>query len=280
MDRALRAPRTLLKRERPRPRETYCYLGDHRAIALTRRGQKIFLDTRDLGMTPHIAISGEWEPEVELLLRRLLPRGAAVAEVGANMGYHTLAMAAVIGPTGRLHAFEPNPDVLPLLRATLLVNGLMDRVEVHAAAVLDVPGTISLSSDPEYIGSGHVALTDESANYSRRVEVPAVPLDQVLAGLPHLDMLRMDAEGSEAQVLRGAEALIRRSPALRIVLEWSPAMLAARTDLGGLAAWITGLGFQAWRIGEAGALEPVAPDALTGLPHSDLLLSRTPPPPA
>jgi FkbM family methyltransferase len=256
-----------------RPTE-YCYLGGHRAVARTHRGHKIFLDTRDIGMTPHLALDGSWEPEVEAVLVRLLRPGQQVAEVGANMGYHTLAMAEAIGPAGQLHSFEANPEVLPLLRATLAVNGLADRVVLHPEAALDAPGTVEFTSDPDHIGSGHLAFPGEAGHYSRRVTVPAVTLDAALAGCPPLDLLRMDAEGSEPQVLRGAEALLRRSPGLRIVTEWSTPMMTARCDLGALITWLGGLGFRFWRIGAAAGLEAMRPEALPGLPHAEILLAR------
>ena len=251
----------------PSQRDTYCYLGDHRAVTVTHRGHRIFLDTRDLGLTPHIALSGVWEREVEEVLLRLLRPGQSVAEVGSNMGYHSLAMAQAIGPHGRLHAFEANPDVLPLLRATIAVNGYDDRITLHPVAALDRAGEIEFASDPAHIGSGHWAIEGGAANYSRRAVVRAVTLDQALADVAALDLLRMDAEGSEPQVLRGAEALLRRSPGLRIVTEWSPPMMAARTGLPEFAAWLAGFGFAAWRISRGGWLELLAMADLPGLPH-------------
>lgn len=274
----------MLRRLRPgsgaappgRQPQGYCYLGDGRAVALTHRGDKIFLDTRDLGLTPHIAVHGIWESDVEAVLGRLLRPGHVVAEVGANMGYHTLAMAEAIGPGGHIDSFEANPAVLPLLRATLAVNGLGGLVTLHPAAALDKPGEIAFSSDPDHIGSGHVALEGEAANYSRRIRVPAVTLDAVLAGVPALDLLRMDAEGSEPQVLQGATALLTRSPGLRIVTEWSAPMMARHGDLAALVAWLHGtLGFEFWRIGRAGTLEAVAAEALPGLPHGEVVMARS-----
>ena len=262
----------------PAQRDSYCYLGDHRAVAVTHRGHRIFLDTRDLGLTPHIALTGIWEREVEEVLRRLLTPGQCVAEIGSNMGYHSLVMAQSLGPHGRLHAFEANPEVLPLLRATIAVNGYGDRIILHPVAALDRQGEIEFASDPSHIGSGHWAIGDAADNYSRRVSVPAVTLDAALAGLPSLDLLRMDAEGSEPQVLRGAEALLRRSPGLRIVTEWSPPMMAARIALPDFIGWLAGLGFAAWRIGRGGRLEALPMANLAQLPHGELLLARQPPP--
>lgn len=257
-------------------RDTYCYLGEHRAIALTHRGHKIYLDTRDLGLTPHIALSGIWEKDVEDALQRLLKPRMHVVEVGANMGFHTLTMAQAILPSGKLHCFEANPDVLPLLRATLLVNGFADHVTVHGEAAADQVGEVEFAADPLHIGSGHLLCVATGESYSRRSVVPCTTLDKALGeSLGRIDLLRMDAEGSEPQVLKGAEGLIARSPRLRIVTEWNPAMMAARTDVAGLVAWLDGLGFRFWRIGREGRLDPVPSRHLTALSHCELVISRS-----
>jgi FkbM family methyltransferase len=260
------------------PRSSYCYLGDNRALALTHRGDMIYLDTRDLGMTPHIALHGTWEDEVEAALARLVKPRQRIIEVGANMGYHTVAMARAIGTGGALHAVEANPQALDLLRATMTVNGLNEVVTVHPMAALDSAGEVEFAADPSHIGSGHWALPTGQQNYSTRFTVPAVTLDALLLErLGRADLLRMDAEGSEPQVLRGAEQLIANSPNLRIITEWSPAMMVARTDIAALVAWLDGQGFRFWRIGQLGRLEPVPARHLVALSHCDLVMSRQDP---
>jgi hypothetical protein len=84
----------------------------------------------------------------------------------------------------------------------------------------------------------------------------------------------MDVEGTEGLALRGATALIARSPRLVIVMEWSPIMLAARGDVAELAAWIAGLGFRARCIERNGGLTPVSTTELPSLEHCDLVLER------
>jgi FkbM family methyltransferase len=256
-------------------RDTYCFLGS-RAVALTHSGLKIFLDVRDIGMTPHIALSGEWERHVEQVLRRLLKPGAQVVEVGANMGYHSLAMAQVVGPTGHIHAFEANPRVLALLRDSVTVNGFDGRVTVHEAAALAEPGRIAFAVHPAHIGSGHVAPAERAAEYSERFEARAVRIDDVLHELPEAHLMRLDCEGSEPQALRGAEALIRRSPDLMLVTEWDTPMMGAREDVGAFEAWLRGLGLVHVQEITAQGLRPMAEGSLAGLAHADLLFSRRP----
>lgn len=274
----------LLRRLRARrlARPAYVPLGRH-AVAVTRDGHRIHLLADDLSVTPTMALTGAWEPHVASLLRRLLRPGMLVAEGGANVGCHTLVMAEALGARGRLHAFEPLPDFRPLLEQTLVANRLADRVVLHEAALLDRVRPIELLLDPTMLGSGHLAMVHASDRYSRRVAAQATTLDVALAaqGDRPLDLIRLDIEGSEALALRGAEATIRRSPRLRIVMEWSPPMLAARCDPAEAAAWLAGLGFRFWRIGRHGwrghALHPVPAASLAALPHGEILASRADP---
>lgn len=266
---------------RLRARGAWYWMGTH-GMAVTYNGRKIFVPGGDFSLAPSLATYGVWEPHVEAVLRRLVKRGATVAEVGANVGYHTLVMAGCVGEAGQVHAFEPHPRLVPLLRETLRVNGpLRTRVTLHPFAALDAPGPVTFAATHHHIGSGHLQARGMNADYGdmypERFEVAAVRLDDTLAQVPALDLLRMDAEGTEGLALHGAAALIARSPGLRIVTEWSPEMLASRTDPAELAAWLAGQGFRAWIIGPRGKLEPVAMSALPGLPHGELVLSRQDP---
>lgn len=222
--------RTLLRLDaRLRRRPGFVPLGPH-AVALTRRGHQVFLLADDLSVTPRLALYGEWEPHVAGLLRHLLRPGQRVVEAGANVGLHTLGIAERIGPTGRLDAFEPVPEFHPLLERSLAANGLAGSVFLHQAALLDRAGEVEILQDPMFRGSGHLAIEHSSTRYSRRITATAVKLDTVLGDGAPLDLLRLDVEGTEALALRGAEAVLRRSPHIRVVLEWSPVMLRSHCD--------------------------------------------------
>ena len=256
-----------------RPR--YAYLGSGRAVTVTHAGRLLLLDTRDLGMTPHLAISGEWERSVEDTLTGLLRPGATVVEVGANHGYHTIAMADAVGASGRVHAFEANPRLLPLLAGSIALNGLSDRVTIHGKAAAAEPGEVALLVHPDHAGSGHLEVAGGGPGYTERHLVEAVRIDDAIGpAVAAAQLMRLDCEGAEPLALRGAEALIRRSPDLVIVLEWSVLMMRARVEVTAFAAWLRNLGFaHAWRI-EANGRQPVEMAALPDLPHSELVLAR------
>jgi FkbM family methyltransferase len=248
-------------------------LGD-RVLALTHWGRKIFLDASDIGITPHIALTGEWERETEAVIRSLLRPGDTVIEVGANMGYHSLAIADAIGPTGRLHAFEANPDIARMLDATIQLNGLTGIVTLHAKAALAHRGEVEFAVHPQHCGSAHLAVPQDQPMYSRRAKVTAVPLDEEMgADFAPLAMLRMDAEGSEPLVLRGAAWLLARCrPTL--VMEWAPHMMQAYGDVAGFADWLASLGYRAARILPDATLQPLDRAALLDAHHIETVFRQ------
>ena len=214
----------LLARRRGRIR--YAYLGDRTAVLTTHAQFLMLVDTQDRAMTPHLAITGRWEPNVERALTGLVRRGDRIVEVGANMGYHTLTMAGIVGRTGHIDAFEPNPRLHELLTHTLALNGFQDIVSVNPSAVLERAGLVEFQFQPRYFGGGNVIVPGYEDPSNQRFVVPAVRLDDLLGDGPPVDLLRMDAEGSEPLVLKGAEHLLRRSPQVRIVMEFAPIMMA------------------------------------------------------
>jgi FkbM family methyltransferase len=263
----------------------HTFLGD-RVLAFTHRGDMIYLDPTDLDLTPGILLNGRHEPHVEHAIVASIRSGDTVIDLGANVGYHTLAIAAAVGPAGHVHAFEANPKVMRLLKATMTVNRFSDfrgtgRVNLYESAVLDGPGTITLASAPDHQGSGHVIntpLSDYGPDYSTRTVVPAVTLDAVLAdSVGMVDLIHMDIEGSEPLAVRGAQAIIERSPKIKIITEWSTGMMSTRADVGEFVAWLIERGFKFWLVAEAG-LTRLEPSALLTLPHCDLFLSREDPP--
>jgi FkbM family methyltransferase len=258
-------------------RSTSVFLGD-RVLTSTHRGDALYLVPLDLDLTPSIIRNGEWEPHVEHAIISSLRPGDIAVDIGANVGYHTLAMAAAVGARGQIHAFEANPDLMRLLKATIAVNGL-DWVWFYEAAALDRPGAVKLASAPGHFGSGHIIADtsppDAEVAYSIRVDVPAVTLDGALVDrVPKVDLIRMDIEGSEPLALRGAETLIRRSPKIKIITEWSVGMMSSRAELRAFVAWLVELGFGFWLIEPGGGLTNMDPSALFELPHRDLLLAR------
>ena len=133
--------------------------------------------------------------------------GDVVLDIGANFGLHTLLAAHIIGPAGRAFAFEPVPANLRLLRRNVRLNGFHDRVSI-------IPSAVSNSTQaqlPFSIPSGDLSvtafLTTEGNGSSTRM-VPNVRLDDYRNFRRPARLIKIDVEGAELGVLKGAEELI------------------------------------------------------------------------
>lgn len=130
------------------------YLGDHTAICRTVFGQKIYIDTRDISLAPHLAMDGIWEMWITEAMSRLLRPGMACVDLGTNFGWYSLLMADRIGPKGHLIGADANSRMVDLCRKSMSVNGFLDRSEIRHAAITDRMGDVTFSALESYMGSG------------------------------------------------------------------------------------------------------------------------------
>lgn len=145
---------------------------------------------------------GFYELPMLRALQTVLSPGDHVLDVGANVGTHAVFFAGVAGC--RVTAFEPVPAVAELLRENCRINGLIPMIDVHAKAVGSRPATAQvISSDEKNSGATRLAESVESG-------LPLVSLDSLLDQFPPVRLLKIDVEGMELAVIRGASALLAR----------------------------------------------------------------------
>lgn len=188
---------------------------------------KMYVDLRDVGFVPHLMFEGCWEYWITEFIWRNVRPGQVALDLGANHGYYTILLADLVGPEGKVHAFEPNPRLVELLEQNVAVNGFWHVVKTHAAAVGDTPGEtlpfLVPVRDPKnghLMRPGQVVSGPLDETRFARHEVPIVSLDEAVPG--RADFLKIDVEGAEEAVWRGMQGLIERSPGIAIVMEFNP----------------------------------------------------------
>ena len=145
-----------------------------------------------------------------------------VLDVGANIGYYTLLLSRLVGASGKVHAFEPDPSNAAILQRNLADNQCHN-VMVHQVAVGNKDATIGLYRCADNAGM-HRAYESVCCS-SDAVEVRSVVLDQVMRNESRIDFIKMDIEGYEYFALEGMDRIIREySPT--ILVEFSPFALA------------------------------------------------------
>ncbi len=145
---------------------------------------------------------GTYESEKAQLLVRHVKPGGTFYDVGANVGFYTLLASRLIGPAGRVIAFEPSPRNLVFLRRHLRLNNA-ENVEVLDLAISDSDGVTQFSVDGDPKKSQIAPGGD--------ITVQTTTLDRLMGELPLPDLIEMDIEGAEYAALLGAEQLLRKS---------------------------------------------------------------------
>lgn len=195
------------------------YLGDHTALCRVLGIYKMFVDTHDIGIAPHLMLEGYWEMWVTEAMIGLVREGMVVADVGANIGYFTLLMADLVGAKGRVHAFEPNPGLIDLLGRNLSVNGYWGRVSVHHMALGDRDGEdLALYVPPGEPKNGHLVSSDMHGEHV--VRVGCRRMDSILPW-DALDLAKIDVEGAEQLVWAGMQGLLDNGRLKTVLIEFA-----------------------------------------------------------
>lgn len=168
-----------------------------------------------------IALLGEYETDVQAFAAHIIAPGDLVVDIGANFGLHTLPFARLTGRRGQVVAIEPAPRACALLAMGVEQNGYGNRVFVTQAAAGAASETASLWLD-DGVGLMNSLRTDWTAS-TQAIQVAVVALDSVLSsygGRP-LALLKIDAEGCGADILRGAQQTLTHRRPRAIILEVS-----------------------------------------------------------
>lgn len=198
------------------------------------------------------------ETEEQAVMRRVVKPGQVVLDVGANIGLHSALLSRLVGPQGKVFAFEPNAEIMPLLTRTLAGMGnawlmpyaLSDR---SAESVLYVPGLSEVGSLADWTAGEY--------GDTHQVRCTERTLDSLIdeGVLPTPSFIKCDVEGGELKVFQGASKCLDTADAPMVLFEanvhtargFGLDLSAAKTFLDGLS----GPRFRFFSVGRAGELD-------------------------
>jgi FkbM family methyltransferase len=169
---------------------------------------------------------GTWEPEVTAWLCRTVEPGTWFIDVGANIGLISIPVLQAVSNSHVL-SFEPSPNSAPYLERTGRDSRMRDRWEVITKAAGDSVGTVRFCIASPRSGAWDGLRDTGLAGERRCVEVIKTTVDNEWrrVGCPRVSCMKVDVEGAESYVLKGANEMVHREKP-RILLEWSAVNLA------------------------------------------------------
>ena len=229
-----------------------CLLGKAAVVNMRRWGMQVFLPPRWRGIEKLVFVFREnYEPELAYL-EKVLSCNAVFIDVGANLGIYTLVASKLVGPAGRVIAVEPSMQSFPVLEKNLAANCMANVLPLSVALSEKAasrwlyhginPGQNSFGKDPFCKEAGEEVVTET--------------LDSILlqASVDHVDLLKMDVEGAEELVLRGANRVVAFHRPV-IIFEFHPEA-SQRLGLSSRGAWnlLEAQNYEFFMVGPDGSL--------------------------
>jgi FkbM family methyltransferase len=183
-------------------------LGEREVECHPLRGVTVFLQPDK--WIEQLMWAGSYERELVKLFKRVLAPGMTVVDLGANIGYFSVLAAGLVGNTGQVHAFEPEARCFARLKKNL---SAFPWAQAHSIAVGDQAGTARFYYSQKGDETGWGSLLSRKDNASaQETPVPVTSLDAWTReqAVRHVDFIKIDVEGGEYRVLKGAEALLSR----------------------------------------------------------------------
>jgi FkbM family methyltransferase len=200
----------------------------------------IYVDSEDTAIGSSLRKSRVYEPEVTTTVRRYLKSGDCFVDVGASFGYFSALAGVIVGDEGSVISFEPGPQNQSLLLLNLITNGVLTG-EVHQVALSDNVGIYRYGGTG---ANGSISPFDGDPNHLGTYDlVRSTTLDNIV-GSRRIDMMKVDVEGAEGRVFRGAEQTLKRCAPV-LVFEFSPPSLVVTSGMGGdeLLQFLEALGY-------------------------------------
>ncbi|MBC1223258.1 FkbM family methyltransferase [Nostoc sp. UCD121] len=215
------------------------------------------------GNTSLFVFRESYEPELDYI-KRSLSSGEVFIDAGANCGIYTLLASKLVGDSGKVLSFEPGIESIKNIERNLEINAVTN-VKLFKVALSEQEGTAKLYHIENAPTS--YSLGSEESEETSFEEVPTTTIDHVLAheGIERVDFIKIDVEGAEELVFRGATSLFSHMKP-KVIFEIS-SKTSGRLNLSydGAFNFLKGIGYQFFKVKNTGELLNFeSPEGITG----------------
>jgi len=189
--------------------------------------------------------------------KSLMKPGDVFFDIGSNIGYYSLTAAPLVGPGGKIYAFEPATQQFTLLNGNIARNGL-NQIEPVQLALSDTKGPGVLHLDDTF-NTGSAALCNSSVAGPHEELVTCTTLDDFVDSrrIDRIDAMKIDVEGFEMSVLRGGRRTLERLRPTLLIEVKEHHLQRAGLSREELYAYLRGLGYTSFRIKPHGRLDEI-----------------------
>ena len=183
----------------------------------------IELNGRPFHVPPHLVstyVLQNHETETQVAMKQYVRPGMIVVDVGANIGYHSIFLATLVGQNGRVYAIEPGRDNFAYLKKNVQFS-TMENIKVFPCAA----GVERRQREFHLHRRSTLHSFHASIGSYETVEVQEVLLDEVVN--EPVDFVKIDVEGAEIEVLTGMNQMLRSNQEIQLLVEWNPGALAS-----------------------------------------------------
>ncbi len=223
----------------------------------TKEGFKLMVVPRDRGVGFPLWIGHEYEPQTSKIFKNFISSGDIVMDIGANIGYFTLLAARLVGQYGKVLAFEPVPYFLELICSSARLNNLTN-ITAFQMALSDTPGEGHIFLDKKNLGLAS-PVSNNVIDLSESLQVKYTTIDIFCEenGIKP-NFVKIDVQGYELKVLRGAIKLLQRGNA-KLYFEFWPRGINNAGDMPEEIFYLLeATGYKVFKVNNDGGFSPVS----------------------
>lgn len=190
-------------------------------------GNKLYVDSKDSVVSEVLISEGRWEDYLTKTIKKYLEKGNIVIDVGAHIGYYSTYMARLVGKTGKVYAFEPEPHNFKLLERNVKENKFSNII-LENKAVSDHVGKSYLYLNEKSTGDNRIFYSNDNRE---KIVVDLITLDEYFKNIKKkVDLIKIDVQGVDLKVLKGAKKILDSNKHIKIAVELYPEGLRLAGD--------------------------------------------------
>lgn len=196
------------------------YFSNNNTLVQRRIGPyNMILDLSSQGISIPLYQQGYREACFMHLLASQIKPGDTCVDLGSNIGYTTLFMCGATGPEGKVFAIEPDPWNISMLKRNIELNGFLDFCEIHECAISDLDGELDFWLSEK----SNLSSVSKTKHSTSSIKVDAYTLGTFMSDKGFPNFIKMDVEGHEVSILRGALEFFKKNEGnVKILLEVHP----------------------------------------------------------